>query len=98
MVTTKVFITASAFTLAITGALITSSKESALTSFNGRDYSGRCVLTDPPLENQCAITNWGSPCTVLASPDEDYGGYVDAYLSLSALPTCLLILRQPYPL
>jgi|GEM_PF-2089637 len=97
MINTKVFITTSAFTLALAGALVSNSEESQLTSYNGYDFFGACVVTAPPIERNCGLLNVGDQCTVVTDPGtwDEYN--TPAWLSLSLLPTCLLVLRAPLP-
>lgn len=94
MISPRVFIAASAFTLAIAGALVTDAKEEAITSYNGYTYDGRCLISGPPFEPQCSINYAGSYCSVYVEAGDD-STWSPAYLSLSYLPTCLLALRQP---
>jgi hypothetical protein len=97
MISTKVFITTSAFTLALAGAVIGNKAESPITRYAGYNLAGRCVLTDPPFERSCGPLFVYNTCTVFASPGTDDENFSDAWLSLTLAPACLLPLRREEP-
>ncbi len=52
MISTKVFITTSAFTLALAGAVIGNKEASPLTSYGGYNMQSICVLTRSAIREE----------------------------------------------
>lgn len=97
MISAKVFITTSAFTLALAGAVITSSNGTPPTSYNGYDANTACVVTGPPREQGCSINSPGYQCTVITHPGTNDEQLTLAWLSPNLMPTCLFVLRTEIP-